>query len=44
MPSPTDDVGLFEESDHLKLSGFISLRPDGLHVFSPGFRHWFGEL
>jgi hypothetical protein len=34
VPSPTGDVGLFEESDHFKLSGFISLRPDCLHIFS----------
>ena len=44
VPSPTGDVGLFEESDHFKLSGFISLRPDGLHIFSSGFRHCFCEL
>jgi hypothetical protein len=34
VPSPTGDVGLSEESDHFKLSRFISIRPNGLHVFS----------
>ena len=44
MPSPTGDVGLSEESDHLELGGLIALRPDGLHVFSPGFSHRFCDL